>query len=180
MSETIRTIRMTPSTKEEDPIGRPYFGDEEVEAAAAVLKGGWIVGRRATGHVRIRFAELCGAHEAVGVSSGTTGGFLGLHALGIGPGDEVIVLSLTFIASVNVVRHTEATRYSPRSTPRPTMSIRLTSPARLRSKPVRSCRSTRSVCLATSISVPLARRANISAAVSFRVASGSHVLCSAS
>src|SRR5262249_42023188 len=56
-----------------------------------------------------RFAEVCGAKHAVGVSSWTTGGFLVLKALGIGPGDEVIVPSLTFIASVNVIVHAGAT-----------------------------------------------------------------------
>jgi len=111
MSETIRTVKMTPSTKEEDPIAfsRPYLGEEEVHAAAAVLRNGWIVGgARLAAFVR-RFAELCGAAEAVGVSSWTTGGFLVLHSLGVGQGDEVIVPSLTFIASVNVVRHAGAT-----------------------------------------------------------------------
>ena len=55
-----------------------------------------------------RFAALSGAEHAVGVSSWTTGAFLVLHAWGIGPGDEVIVPSLTFIASVNVICHVGA------------------------------------------------------------------------
>jgi perosamine synthetase len=56
-----------------------------------------------------RFAELCGVEHAVGVSNWTTGAFLVLHAWRIGPGDEVIVPSLTFIATVNVIRHVGAT-----------------------------------------------------------------------
>jgi perosamine synthetase len=110
MSETIRTVRMTPSA-EEQPIAfsRPYLGEEEVQAAAAVLRNGWIVGGARLAGFERRFAELCGAAEAVGVSSWTTGGFLVLHSLGIGQGDEVIVPSLTFIASVNVIRHAGAT-----------------------------------------------------------------------
>ena len=110
MSETTRTVRMTPSAKE-DPIAfsRPYLGEEEVQAAAAVLRNGWIVGGARLAAFERRFAELCGAAEAVGVSSWTTGGFLVLHSLGVGQGDEVIVPSLTFIASVNVVRHAGAT-----------------------------------------------------------------------
>jgi len=80
-----------------------------VQAAAAVLRDGWIVGGVRLAAFERRFAELCGAAEAVGVSSWTTGGFLVLHSLGIGPGDEVIVPSLTFIASVNVIRHAGAT-----------------------------------------------------------------------
>src|SRR5262245_12667595 len=111
MSETIRTVRMTPSAKEEDPIAfsRPYLDEEEVQAAAAVLRNGWIVGGVRLAAFERRFAELCGAAEGVGVSSWTTGGFLVLHSLGIGPGDEGIVPSLTFIASVNVIRHAGAT-----------------------------------------------------------------------
>src|SRR6516225_6806419 len=111
MSKTIRTLRITPSTKEGDPIAfsRPYLGEEEVQAAAAVLRNGWIVGGARLAAFERRFAELCGAAEAVGVSSWTTGGFLVLHSLGVGQGDEVIVPSLTFIASVNVVRHAGAT-----------------------------------------------------------------------
>ena len=110
MSETIRTVSMTPSA-EEEPIAfsRPYLGEEEVQAAAAVLKSGWIAGGARLAAFECRFAELCGAAEAVGVSSWTTGAFLVLHALGIGPGDEVIAPSLTFIASVNVIRHAGAT-----------------------------------------------------------------------
>jgi len=76
---------------------------------AAVLRSGWIVGGSRLAMFERRFADLCGAAEAVGVSSWTTGGFLVLHSLGIGQGDEVIVPSLTFIASVNVIRHVGAT-----------------------------------------------------------------------
>src|SRR5437016_103594 len=105
MSETIR------STKEQGPMAfsRPYMGEEEVKAAVEVLRSGWIVGGSRLAAFERRFADLCGAKEAVAVSSWTTGGFLVLHTLGIGPGDEVIVPSLTFIASVNVIRHTGAT-----------------------------------------------------------------------
>jgi perosamine synthetase len=111
MRETIQAVRTAPSAKEERPIAfsRPYLGEEEVQAAAAVLRSGWIVGGSRLAAFERRFAELCGAAEAVGVSSWTTGGFLVLHSLGIGPGDEVIVPSLTFIASVNVIRHVGAT-----------------------------------------------------------------------
>jgi perosamine synthetase len=94
-----------------EPIAfsRPYFGEAEAEAAASVTRSGWIVGGPRLGEFERRFAALCGAEHAVGVSSWTTGAFLVLHAWGIGPGDEVIVPSLTFIASVNVIRHVGAT-----------------------------------------------------------------------
>jgi perosamine synthetase len=94
-----------------EPIAfsRPCFGEAEAEAAAAVVRSGWVVGGPRLAEFERRFAQLCGADHAIGVSSWTTGAFLVLHAWGIGPGDEVIVPSLTFIASVNVIRHVGAT-----------------------------------------------------------------------
>lgn len=94
-----------------EPIvfARPYMGEEEGAAAADVVRNHWIVGGPRLAEFERRFALLCGAEHAVGVSSWTTGAFLVLHAWGIGPGDEVIVPSLTFIASVNVVVHAGAT-----------------------------------------------------------------------
>jgi perosamine synthetase len=94
-----------------EPIAfsRPCFGDAEAEAAAAVVRSGWVVGGPRLAEFERRFAQLCRADHAIGVSSWTTGAFLVLHAWGIGPGDEVIVPSLTFIASANVVRHVGAT-----------------------------------------------------------------------
>jgi perosamine synthetase len=90
-------------------FSRPCFGEAEAEAAVAVVRSGWVVGGPRLAEFERRFAQLCGADHAVGVSSWTTGAFLVLHAWGIGPGDEVIVPSLTFIASVNVIRHVGAT-----------------------------------------------------------------------
>ncbi len=55
-----------------------------------------------------RFSAMCGARFGIGVSSATTGLHLALHAMGIGPGDEVIVPSLTFIATAEAVCHTGA------------------------------------------------------------------------
>ncbi len=90
-------------------FSRPFFGSEEEAAAAAVIGSGWVVGGPRLLEFEQRFATLCGAEHAVGVSSWTTGAFLVLKALGLGPGDEVIVPSLTFIASVNVITHVGAT-----------------------------------------------------------------------
>ena len=86
----------------------PYFGEAEAQAAAAVVRSGWVVGGSELREFEKRFAGLCGKAEGVAVSNWTTGAFLVLHAWGVGPGDEVIVPSLTFIASVNVIRHAGA------------------------------------------------------------------------
>lgn len=87
----------------------PYFGEEEALAAAVAVRSLWVVGGPKLAAFEQRFAHLCSASHAVGVSSWTTGAFLTLKALGIGPGDEVIVPSSTFIASVNVIAHAGAT-----------------------------------------------------------------------
>lgn len=87
----------------------PYYGEEEATAAADAVRSGWVVGGPRQAAFERRIAELCGAPHAVAASSWTTGAFLVLHAWGIGPGDEVIVPSLTFIASVNIIRHAGAT-----------------------------------------------------------------------
>jgi perosamine synthetase len=90
-------------------FSRPFFGPEEEKAVVEVLRSGWVAGGPRLVAFERRFAKLCGAQHAVGVSSWTTGAFLVLKALGIGPGDEVLVPSLTFIASVNVISHAGAT-----------------------------------------------------------------------
>ena len=89
-------------------FSRPFFGVEEEAAAATAIRSGWVVGDPRLAEFERRFADVCGAGHAVGVSSWTTGAFLVLKALGVGPGDEVIVPSLTFIASVNVIVHVGA------------------------------------------------------------------------
>lgn len=90
-------------------FSRPGTGAQEARAAADVVNSGWIVGGPKLAELEASFAKTCNTDFAVGVSSWTTGAFLVLKALGIGPGDEVIVPSLTFIASVNVIKHVGAT-----------------------------------------------------------------------
>ena len=93
---------------EQIKFSTPYYGEEEAIAAANVIRSQWVVGGPNLVELERRFAELSGAQYGIGVSSWTTGAFLALKALGIGPGDEVILPSLTFIASVNVVVHAGA------------------------------------------------------------------------
>lgn len=97
---------------EHDPpifFSRPWLGEEEARAVTEVLASRWIVGGPRLAEFERRWAAYCGMERAVGVSSWTTGAFLVLHAWGVGPGDEVIVPSLSFIATVNVVKHVGAT-----------------------------------------------------------------------
>jgi dTDP-4-amino-4,6-dideoxygalactose transaminase len=87
----------------------PDIGDEEAAAAAEAVRSGWIAqGPRVAAFERA-FAERVGAGHGVAVSSCTTALHLALHALGIGPGDEVVVPSFSFIATANAVVYTGAT-----------------------------------------------------------------------
>lgn len=99
---------MTTNTSNPIPFARPFLGEEEALAAADVVRSGWIVGGPRLAAFEEAFAELCGGQQAVGASSWTTAAFLLLRALGVGPGDEVIVPSYTFIATVNVITHAGA------------------------------------------------------------------------
>ena len=84
------------------------FGPEEHEAVRRVLESGWVSMGPETEQFESEFAEYLGAKHAVAVSSGTAALHLSLLALGIGPGDEVIVPSLTFVATANAVLHVRA------------------------------------------------------------------------
>ncbi|GIH11004.1 aminotransferase DegT [Rhizocola hellebori] len=91
------------------PVMLPMLGEEEAQAAAEAVRSGWVAqGPRVAEFERV-FAGLVGAEHGVAVSSCTTALHLALIALGIGPGDEVIVPSLSFIATANAARYVGAT-----------------------------------------------------------------------
>jgi perosamine synthetase len=90
-------------------VAKPSFDEEEERLVLEVLRSGWVTQGPRVEEFERRFAVLVGSADAVAVSSGTTALFLALHVLGIGAGDEVIVPSLTFIASVNAIVHAGAT-----------------------------------------------------------------------
>ena len=101
------------------PVMRPWLGPEEQAAVAAVSsRAGSPRGPRCAPFEE-QFAAATGAEHGVAVSSCTAGLHLALHLLGIGPGDEVVVPSLSFIATANAVVQTEPGRCSPTSTRRP-------------------------------------------------------------
>lgn len=90
------------------PVMRPWLGVEEAEAAAGAVASGWVAQGPRVGAFERAFAKAVGAEHAVAVSSCTTALHLALVAAGIAPGDDVIVPSLSFIATANVVRYVGA------------------------------------------------------------------------
>jgi dTDP-4-amino-4,6-dideoxygalactose transaminase len=90
------------------PVMRPWLGEEEAAAAAAAVASGWVAQGPRVAEFEAAFAEAVGVGHAVAVSSCTAGLHLALIAAGIGPGDEVIVPSLSFIATANAVRYVGA------------------------------------------------------------------------
>src|SRR6201996_9119060 len=92
------------------PISKPFIGAREKELVLDALDSGWVssIGKYID-EFETGFARYCGTEFAITVSNGTTGLHLALAALGIGPGDEVIVPDLTFVASANAVAYTGAT-----------------------------------------------------------------------
>ncbi len=96
-------------TKRSIPVAKPTFGDEEERLLIETLRSGWVTQGPRVAEFEKMFAADVGAREAVAVSNCTTGLFLCLHALGIGAGDEVVVPSLSFIATANSVVHAGAT-----------------------------------------------------------------------
>lgn len=89
-------------------MARPQIGDEEKEAVMRVLDSGQLAQGRVVADFEAAFAAYCGVKHAVATSNGTTALHVALLAHNIGPGDEVITVPFTFIASANSVLYTGA------------------------------------------------------------------------
>ncbi|GAA1249891.1 DegT/DnrJ/EryC1/StrS family aminotransferase [Kitasatospora nipponensis] len=86
------------------PVARPVIGEAEIEAAVRVLRSGRVVQGPEVAAFEEEFAELVDGRACVAVNSGTSALYLSLLALGIGPGDEVVLPSFSFAATANAVR----------------------------------------------------------------------------
>ena len=84
-------------------VAEPVLGPEEKAALAAVIESGWLTMGDRVREFEQAFARLHEAEDAIAVGSCTAALHLILHALGIGRGDEVLVPSLTFVATANSV-----------------------------------------------------------------------------
>lgn len=90
------------------PIARPEIGEPEWRALREVIESGWVTQGPKVAQFERDFAAACEARHAVAVSSCTTALHLALICAGVGAGDEVIVPSLSFIATANAVVHAGA------------------------------------------------------------------------
>ena len=90
-------------------LSRPQIGPEEIAAVTEVLESGMLASGQRVARFEETFAAAVGVDHAVAVGSGTAALHVGLLALGVGEGDEVVVPSFTFAASANSVRLTGAT-----------------------------------------------------------------------
>ena len=85
------------------PFSKPAISEFEIKAVAEVLRSGWITTGPKAAEFEKAFQEYCNAEGAVALCSATAGMHLLLAALGIGPGDEVITPSLTWVSTVNLI-----------------------------------------------------------------------------
>ena len=91
------------------PITKPSLGEEEARAPYESIKSGWVTQGPKVAEFEKAVAAYCGAKHGIATTSCTTGLHLALATAGVGPGDEVIVPSFTFIASANAILYTGAT-----------------------------------------------------------------------
>ncbi len=92
------------------PVYRPYLSGQEKQYVSDCLDTTWISSKGAyIGRFEAAFSEFTGVEHSLSVSNGTVALHVALVALGIGPGDEVLVPALTYVASANAVTYTGAT-----------------------------------------------------------------------
>jgi len=85
------------------PFSRPSISDDEIAAVTEVLRSGWITTGPRCQALEDAFCATYGARHAIAVSSATAGMHVTLMALGIGPGDEIITPSQTWVSTINII-----------------------------------------------------------------------------
>jgi UDP-4-amino-4-deoxy-L-arabinose-oxoglutarate aminotransferase len=85
------------------PFSRPSITEDDIASVADVLRSGWITTGPKNAELEERFRAYTGCHAATCVSSATAGMHIALKAMGIGPGDEVITPSMTWVSTVNLI-----------------------------------------------------------------------------
>lgn len=98
------TTPKTPIRAEFLPFCKPAITEAETNAVTEVLRSGWITTGRKAAEFEDRFRAYLGSSQAVAVASATGGMHVTLQALGVGPGDEVITPSMTWVSTVNLIQ----------------------------------------------------------------------------
>src|SRR5688572_30975686 len=91
------------------PYGRQVIDDADVAAVVAALRSDWLTTGPLVGRFEQAFADYVGSPFAVSASNGTAALHLSMLACGVGPGDDVIVPALTFVAIANCALYVGAT-----------------------------------------------------------------------
>ena len=95
---------MNPQSKKFRPYGRQVIEQDDIDAVTETLQGDWLTTGPAVDDFEDYLAELTGARHAVVCSSGTAALHLAALALGLNEKDQVVVPSMTFLATSNAVR----------------------------------------------------------------------------
>jgi dTDP-4-amino-4,6-dideoxygalactose transaminase len=85
------------------PYGRQFISDEDIAAVVNALRSDWLTTGPLVSQFERAVADFCGVPYGVAVSSGTAALHAAMAAIGVGPGDEVIVPAMTFAATANAV-----------------------------------------------------------------------------
>jgi len=87
------------------PFALPTIGEEEIESVVETLRSGWLTTGPKVKQFEWQFAERIGARHAIAVNSATSALHLALESIGVSPGDEVLVPTMTFASTGEVVVH---------------------------------------------------------------------------
>ena len=117
MQERVPAVSQQRAREEFLPFHVPAIGDEEISAVVEVLKSGWLTTGSKVKDFEREFSRFVGARHAVAVNSATAALHLALAAVGIQEGDEVIVPTMTFAATAEVVLYLKAKPVFVDSTP---------------------------------------------------------------
>lgn len=85
------------------PYSRHWIDEDDIDAVVEVLRSDWLTTGPKVAEFERELAHYVGAKEAVAVNSGTSALHAAMHAVGIGPGDEVILPPMTFVATANAI-----------------------------------------------------------------------------
>lgn len=108
-TDTLALLGGRPVRERMLPYGRQHVDESDIRAVVETLRGDWLTNGPGVVRFEEAFAAQVGARFAVAVSSGTAALHAAAHVAGLGPGDEVILSPLTFLATANCILYCGAT-----------------------------------------------------------------------